>query len=198
MSTLKCLLDCYCERVLLKTYAISFNSLPIVKFYIFLSSADFFQNLIFQNFLSRIPCRVSNGLDPNQARQNVGPDLGPNCLQMLSAADTSRQRVTQLIRNGEKKSVFFFFFFFFFFFLGGGGGGGVLLQTKSIHLQILITQSKNTGPMNVQLIRVDSISYFSKHQPALLQNSQKLNHSSVSVLHHRFFKLLKVYRMFIF
>ena len=25
--------------------------------------------------------RVSSSLDPDQARQNVGPDLGPNCLQ---------------------------------------------------------------------------------------------------------------------
>ena len=37
--------------------------------------------------------RVSNGLDPGQARQNVGPDLGPNCLQKLSADDITRQRV---------------------------------------------------------------------------------------------------------
>ena len=29
--------------------------------------------------------RVSNSLDPDQARQFVGPDLGPNCLQRLSA-----------------------------------------------------------------------------------------------------------------
>ena len=29
--------------------------------------------------------RVSNGLDPGQDRLNVGPDLGPNCLQRLSA-----------------------------------------------------------------------------------------------------------------
>ena len=68
----------------------------------FLSSADFFSNLLFQKILSRIPRRVSNSLDPNQARQNVGPDLGPNRLQGLSAGDTSRQRGTQLIGNGEK------------------------------------------------------------------------------------------------
>ena len=37
--------------------------------------------------------RVSNSLDPNQDQQNVGPDLGPNCSQRLSADDTSRQRV---------------------------------------------------------------------------------------------------------
>ena len=29
--------------------------------------------------------RVSNGLDPSQARNYVRPDLGPNCLQRLSA-----------------------------------------------------------------------------------------------------------------
>ena len=37
--------------------------------------------------------RVSSSLEPDQARQNVGPDLGPNCLQGLSADNTSRQRV---------------------------------------------------------------------------------------------------------
>ena len=40
--------------------------------------------------------RVSNSLDPDQARHFVGPDLGPNCLQRLSAEtkDTpNRQRV---------------------------------------------------------------------------------------------------------
>ena len=29
--------------------------------------------------------RVSNSLDPDQARNFVGPDLGPYCLQRLSA-----------------------------------------------------------------------------------------------------------------
>ena len=32
--------------------------------------------------------RVSNSLDPDQARPFVGPDLGPNCLQRLSADDS--------------------------------------------------------------------------------------------------------------
>ena len=36
---------------------------------------------------------MSNSLDPDQARQSVGPDLGPNCLQRLSADDTNRKRV---------------------------------------------------------------------------------------------------------
>ena len=34
--------------------------------------------------------RVSNSLDPDQAQHSVGPDLGPNCLQKLTADDTSR------------------------------------------------------------------------------------------------------------
>ena len=33
---------------------------------------------------------MSNSLDPDQARRFVGPDLGPNCLQMLSADDIRR------------------------------------------------------------------------------------------------------------
>ena len=36
-------------------------------------------------------CQI--GLDPDQAPQNVWPDLGPNCLQKLSADTTSRLRV---------------------------------------------------------------------------------------------------------
>ena len=32
---------------------------------------------------------MSNSLDREQALQIVGPDLGPNCLQRLSADDTS-------------------------------------------------------------------------------------------------------------
>ena len=30
---------------------------------------------------------MSNSLDPDHDRLNVGPDLGPNCLQRLSADD---------------------------------------------------------------------------------------------------------------
>ena len=44
--------------------------------------------------------RVINGLDPDQDRRYVGPDLGPNCLQILSADDNSRQRVN---RRGFRK-----------------------------------------------------------------------------------------------
>ena len=34
---------------------------------------------------------MSNSLEPDQARHFVGPDLGLNCLQRLSADDTSMQ-----------------------------------------------------------------------------------------------------------
>ena len=34
--------------------------------------------------------RVSNSLDPYQARQSVGPDMGLNCSQKLSVDNTCR------------------------------------------------------------------------------------------------------------
>ena len=42
---------------------------------------------------------MSNSLDPDQTQQIVSPDLGPNCLQMLSADDTDRQRVKRTTEN---------------------------------------------------------------------------------------------------
>ena len=42
---------------------------------------------------SRNTIRVSNNLDPDQARHFVGSDPDPSCLQRLSADDTRRQRV---------------------------------------------------------------------------------------------------------
>ena len=59
---------------------------------IILSSADF--SVLFMSFFSKIyfrnNIRMSNRLDPDQARRFVGPDLGPNCLQMLSTDDIGR------------------------------------------------------------------------------------------------------------
>ena len=46
---------------------------------------NFFE-IFFQNTI-----RVSNSLDPDQTQHFVGPDLGLNCLQGLSAEDTRRQ-----------------------------------------------------------------------------------------------------------
>ena len=58
-----------------------------------LLSADFFSKSTFCKNSFRNTIRVSNFLDPDQARHFVGPDLGPKCLHELSADDTSRQRV---------------------------------------------------------------------------------------------------------
>ena len=53
----------------------------------YLSSADFFKiNFFFKNSF-RYTIRVSNTLDLDQALHFVGPDLGPNCLQKLTADD---------------------------------------------------------------------------------------------------------------
>ena len=59
------------------------------------------------NFLKnsfRNTIRMSNGLDPDQAGQFVGPDLGPNCLPRLSDSvdDTGRQRVKTILTSAYK------------------------------------------------------------------------------------------------
>ena len=41
--------------------------------------------------LKSVNGRVSNSLNPDQDRQNVGPDLGSNCLQRLSADNERHQ-----------------------------------------------------------------------------------------------------------
>ena len=58
----------------------------------------FFSKSTFLKYSFRNTRRESNSLDPDQARQIVGPDLGPNSLQMLSADDTSRQRVSKVFQ----------------------------------------------------------------------------------------------------
>ena len=54
-----------------------------------MSSAGFSESTISKNSF-RNTIAESNSLDPDQARHFVGPDLGPNCLQKLSADDTSK------------------------------------------------------------------------------------------------------------
>ena len=52
-----------------------------------------------QNILSGT-LLVSKGLDPDQALRSVGPDLGPNCLQRLSADEKvtiSKDRVNSFL-----------------------------------------------------------------------------------------------------
>ena len=45
--------------------------------------------------------RVSNSLDPDQDRHSVSPDLGPSCLQKLSADSTNRQKVNVRVNFGK-------------------------------------------------------------------------------------------------
>ena len=64
-----------------------------------------FRRLLFSSFQNELVSknafmntnRVSNGLDPDQTRRFVGLDLGPNCLQVLPADDTSGPRVKSLL-----------------------------------------------------------------------------------------------------
>ena len=60
----------------------------------FLSSADFFFKINVSKIISRSTIRVSISLDPDQDQCFFRPDLVQNCLQMLSADDTGRQRVS--------------------------------------------------------------------------------------------------------
>ena len=61
-----------------------------VLLHAFLSSADFFSSkLTSLKTFFRATIRVSNSLEPEQARHIVGPDLVPNCLQMFLADNKS-------------------------------------------------------------------------------------------------------------
>ena len=57
------------------------------NFHFLLSSADLFQNYIFQKNSFRNTIRVSNSLDLYQDRHSVGHDLDPNRLQIFFAND---------------------------------------------------------------------------------------------------------------
>ena len=56
----------------------------------------FSQNHLIRKILQEIPF-VSTSLDPDQAPPNVGTELGPSCLQRLSADNTSRQNLIILL-----------------------------------------------------------------------------------------------------
>ena len=57
----------------------------------FLSCADFFKSTFSKNSFQEYHKRVKQ-VGSRSGPTFVGPDLGPNCLQMLSADDTSRQK----------------------------------------------------------------------------------------------------------
>ena len=65
-------------------------------FFALLLRSFFFQNHLIRRILPEIPF-VSNSLDPDQAPPNVGTELGPSCLQRLSADNTSRQNLIILL-----------------------------------------------------------------------------------------------------
>ena len=58
---------------------------------------------MFLSSASGIPseCQMVSDSDPDQARKDVGPDLGPSYLQMLSADVTIRQRAKLIRNNGH-------------------------------------------------------------------------------------------------
>ena len=65
-------------------------------FFALLLRSFFSQNHLIRKILPEIPF-VSNSLDPDQAPPNVGTELGPSCLQRLSADNTSRQKLIILL-----------------------------------------------------------------------------------------------------
>ena len=67
-------------------------------FFFCIASAEFFfpKSSNSKKILPEIPF-VSNSLDPDQAPPNVGTELGPSCLQRLSADNTSRQNLIILL-----------------------------------------------------------------------------------------------------
>ena len=68
------------------TLCLLFNFSCVFVFCRFFSKSTFSKNYI------KNTIRVSYSLDPIQA-DFVGPELGPNCLQRLSAEDTRKQRM---------------------------------------------------------------------------------------------------------
>ena len=67
--------------------------------YEILSSAAFSKSIFFSKNYFRNTIRVTNSLDSDLARHCFGPDLSPNCLQRLSADDTSRSFTIYLLGN---------------------------------------------------------------------------------------------------
>ena len=63
----------------------------------------YFQNILFQKKYFRKTIRVSNSLDPDQARHCIGPDLAPNRLQRLSADDNLPLAGKKLIEKACQK-----------------------------------------------------------------------------------------------
>ena len=68
------------------------NSQKLANFFYEFCRLLIFKIRFFEQYF-RNTIRVSNTLDPDQARHFVGPYLGPNCLQMLSADNTGKHKI---------------------------------------------------------------------------------------------------------
>ena len=70
-----------------------YGKMPPGKFFmLFCRLLIFFKINFFEKFFQQYHQSVKQiRLDPDQAKHFVGPDLGPICLQWLSADNTSRQ-----------------------------------------------------------------------------------------------------------
>ena len=132
-----------------------------------MSSADFFQNQLFLKNSFGNTIRVSNSLDPNQAGCFFGPDLGPNCLQRLSADDTSSNESTVPLR-------------FTLYILGNLA----IFFLLYIDLFSKITFSKTSFRNNIKLPRIldpDKACHFDR--PDLHPNSLKSSSADDKSLH---------------
>ena len=71
------------------------NSLHAGHFFMIFCHLQIFllQSNRFQKILSGLPSEYKTFLDPDLACHFVGPDLDPNCLNVLSVDNTRRQRV---------------------------------------------------------------------------------------------------------
>ena len=79
------------DLIMLRTFNHKNGFFSWVNFHAFCRLLIFFK-INFSKISFRNTIRVSNCMDLDQARCFVGPDLGPNCLQRLSADNTSRYR----------------------------------------------------------------------------------------------------------
>ena len=79
----KCTLECNYKYKSMCAHWVEYgNSLYAGNFMLLLSSTVFFSKTSFMNTIT-----VSKCLEPDQDRHSVDPDLGPTCLQRLSAND---------------------------------------------------------------------------------------------------------------
>ena len=81
------------SAVLRKNFQYLLNLCILCNFSLSFTVCRLFSTSTFSKNYFRNTIRVSNSLDPYQARHFVWLDLDPNCLQKLSADYTSRQRV---------------------------------------------------------------------------------------------------------